>query len=184
MSTSRYIALLRAINVGGRTVRMEELRKLFDALGFAGTETFIASGNVIFESPARNAAALEKRIEAALEISLGYEVATFVRSPAELAAIAVHEPFARDELDLPGVALYIGFLRDPPGDDARQKLLALRSPIDDFHVHGRELYWLARGKMSESKISNVVLERILGTRTTMRNVTTVRKLAAKYPAWR
>jgi len=184
MSASRYIALLRAINVGGRTVRMEELRKLFAAMGFADSETFIASGNVIFESPARSSAEIEQQIEKGLETSLGYEVATFVRSPAELAAIAAHEPFARDELDRPGAALYIGFLRDAPGDDARQKLLALRSRIDDFHLHGRELYWLARERMSESKVSNAVLERILASRTTLRNINTVRKLAAKYPAER
>ena len=75
-----YIAFLRAINVGGRTVKMDRLRGLFEHLGYADVETFIASGNVIFQSPAEDTRALEQQIEAHLAASLGYEVATFVRT--------------------------------------------------------------------------------------------------------
>jgi len=179
---TRYIALLRAINVGGRTVKMEKLRELFDWMGFRSVETFIASGNVIFESPARDGASLEKRIEGALQTSLGYEVATFIRTPAEMAAVATHQPFPAAEIALPDAALYVAFLRVAPTDEVAGKLLALRGDLDDLHVLGRELYWLARHKMNESKINNTVLERILGSPATVRNITTVRKLAAKYPS--
>jgi hypothetical protein len=97
----RHIAFLRAINVGGRIVKMDRLRALFSDMGFTGVETFIASGNVIFESRA-GAAALEKRIQQQLERALGYAVVTFVRSPAEVARVARLEPFSKADLGAPG----------------------------------------------------------------------------------
>jgi len=88
----RFVALLRAINVGGHVVKMDRLRKIFESLGFSNVETFIASGNVVFESPATNPQTLEKQIESQLQKSLGYEVVTFIRSGSELAAIANYKP--------------------------------------------------------------------------------------------
>ncbi len=89
---ARHIAFLRAINVGGHTVTMDRLRRLFGKMGFRGVETFIASGNVVFDAPGSTATA-EKTIEAALGKALGYDVATFVRTPAELAAVTAYEAF-------------------------------------------------------------------------------------------
>lgn len=172
------IAFLRAINVGGRTVTMDRLRSLFEALGCASVETFIASGNVIFLSPVEDTRALEQQIEAHLRAALGYEVATFVRTTAELASVAVYQPFPQEEIE--SSTLYIGFLQTPPGDEALRKLAALQTPLDEFHLHGRELYWLCRTSISQSKVSGAQIERALGMPTTLRNVTTVRKLAARY----
>jgi uncharacterized protein (DUF1697 family) len=177
---SRYIALLRAINVGGHTVKMEDLRRHFADLGFANVATFIASGNVIFDTPEPDAAALERRIERHLRDTLGYEVATFLRTPAELAAVAQYQPFPGADLD-GAVGLFVSFLPRPPADEARRKVAALRTPTDDFHIHARELYWICRTRLSESRVSGALLEKTLGLPATMRNVTTVRKLAAKYP---
>ncbi len=174
----RVIALLRAINVGGHRVTMDHLRGLFEALGFSGVETFIASGNVIFQSPTTDTRALEQQIEAHLRQALGYDVATFVRTTVELAAVAAHQPLPTAEVD--GNRLYVGFLQTPPSDDARQKLLALQTPLDEFHVHNRELYWLCRTAISQSVVSGARIERALGMPITLRNVTTVRKLAEKY----
>jgi uncharacterized protein (DUF1697 family) len=178
----RYIAFLRAINVGGHTVKMDKLRALFAELKFANVETFIASGNVIFEAESTKPEALEKQIEDHLQKALGYAVATFIRTPAELAAVASYQPFPPAELDAAGSSLYVAFLPKPPTDEAQRKLLALSNGIDDFHVHQRELYWLARQGMGKSTISGGQLEKALGLPGTMRNITTVRKLAAKYPA--
>ena len=144
--------------------------------------TFIASGNVIFESPATDAQALEAEIEQHLRQSLGYAVATFIRSPAELAAIATYQPFPAADLAAGAHALYIAFLPAPPADEARHKLMAYRTAIDDFHVHVREVYWLGRAGIGQSTFSGALLEKTIGMPATMRNVTTVRKLAAKYPA--
>ena len=176
----KYVAFLRAINVGGHTVKMEHLRRLFEALGFSGVETFIASGNVIFDSPARNARALEKKIESSLREALGYEVATFIRTTGELAAVARLKPFPAAELEREGNVLYVAFLADRPGEEATRKLLSHVNEVDDFHVAGREVYWLRRTKVGESKFSGALLERALGAQATVRNSTTVRKLAATY----
>ena len=172
----RYVALLRAINVGGHTVKMDRLRDLFTAAGLASVETYIASGNVIFESDETDAAALERRIEAHLEAALGYAVGTFLRTPAELAAAAAREPFPRTD----GDALYVNFLRTPADPAAQARLAALETPSDRFSVAGRELYWWVAGRMSDSKITGPKLEKAAGQPMTSRNVTTVRTLAQKY----
>jgi uncharacterized protein (DUF1697 family) len=172
----RYIAFLRAINVGGHNVKMDHLRALFEDLGFSNVETFIASGNVLFDSPSADAVALEQRIEQHLKQALGYEVATFLRTPAELAAVVAHQPFPASD-PAAGHALTVTFLKAAPGEEARQKLLSLRNEIDDFHVHQREAYWLCATRTSDSKF--IGFERALRMPATSRNVTTVRKLGAK-----
>ena len=175
----RYVAFLRAINVGGHTVKMGVLRELFESLKLASVETFIASGNVIFDSRATDTAALETRIETHLEHALGYPVTTFLRTPSELAAIARYHPFGPVDPLAEGGALSVMFLKEPASDDARAKLLAARTAIDDFHCHARELYWWRRPPISESAVSGAMFEKALGAPGTMRNVTTVRRLVGK-----
>src|SRR5687768_9945680 len=109
---ARYVAFLRAINVGGRYVKMEELKRHFVEMGLEEVSTFIASGNVIFESRARDVPALERKIEQALKEGLGYPVATFIRSTQELAAVAEHDPFP----DCPDAGVYVAFLHDAPDE--------------------------------------------------------------------
>jgi uncharacterized protein (DUF1697 family) len=179
---ARYFAFLRAINVGGRTVKMDRLRAHFEAMGFADVSTFIASGNVIFDAPDTNPAALEARAEQHLRQALGYEVATFLRTPAELAAIAAHRPFAPEDLEAEAHRLYVMLLRAPLADGPRERLLALRTPADDLHVHGREVYWLCRVPFTDSPLAKAPLEKTMAMLSTTRNVTTLRKMAAKYPA--
>ena len=159
---------------------MDYLRRLFDALGFSNVETFIASGNVVFDSTSKNTKALEKKIERYLQETLGYEVATFIRSTTELATVAHYKPFIEAELKAEGNALYIGFLADSPGEEAKRKLRSLTTKVDDFHICGRELYWLRRRKISESEVSGALLAKTLGMQATLRNSTTVKKIAAKY----
>jgi len=175
----KTIAFLRAINVGGHNVKMEQLRALFEQLGFDAVETFIASGNVVFETDAAPDAALEADIEAHLRAALGYEVATFLRTDAEVAAVAAYEP-------LPAVAMAevaafnVGFLASPLTADEIAILTAFNNDIDDFHSHGREVYWLCRTKQSDSKFNNNAFERALRRRATFRGRNTVLRLAAKY----
>ncbi len=176
----RHIAFLRAINVGGRNVTMAALRELFESLGLAKVETFIASGNVIFECSSRSGAALQTKIEAHLRAALGYEVATFVRSDTEVNAIACYQPFSAAALAA-AEALNVAFLAEPVSADGLQALLHHRSDIDDFHTHGREAYWLCRKKQSESAFFKVGFEKALRMKTTLRNINTVRRLAAAYP---
>ena len=173
----RYVALLRAINVGKRIVKMDRLRAEFEAIGFQNVETLIASGNVFFDSPSKSAAALEKRIEAQLLESLGYEVDTYVRTPAELAAVCAIQPFADSPEHAASNALYVGFVKLPPAPEAIARLRNLGNGIDEFRVHGREYFWSSLNSMGQSKITGVMIERALGAASTARNITTVRKLA-------
>jgi uncharacterized protein (DUF1697 family) len=174
---ARYIAFLRAINVGGHIVKMDRLRRLFEDLELGNVETFIASGNVLFDSAARNASTLEARIEAHLERELGYEVATFIRTPAQLEAIGAYEPsaFARSG---PSNSLYVGFLKAAPGRDVAAKVLAYQNDIDAFDFNEREIYWSCAATAGTSKFSGAVLERTIKMPATFRNITTVRRLVA------
>jgi uncharacterized protein (DUF1697 family) len=174
----RFIAFLRAINVGGRTVKMDRLRALFADAGFRNVETFIASGNVIFDSPRKTTAGIERKIEGVLREGLGYEVASFIRSPGELQAIVLHGRLSGETTA--GTSVYVAFTRATPSAEAQSKLAALRSEIDDFIVEGREIYWISNTTMSQSTFSGALLERIIGMPATLRNITTVRKLADKY----
>jgi uncharacterized protein (DUF1697 family) len=176
---TQYVAFLRAINVGGHTVKMTDLRELFEALGFSSVETFIASGNVIFNSPVGDTAELEQRIETHLRESLGYPVATFIRSVPDLERIARHVPFQASELEN-GETVYIAFLQREPTDEAHQKLMSFRKATDDFHVHQCQVYWLCRTRFSDSTFSGAKLEKTLGMQATVRNSSTVKKMAAKY----
>lgn len=176
---AHHFAFLRAINVGGHTVTMARLREVFESLGFSGVETFIASGNVVFESAEASARALETRLETGLRDALGYEVVTFIRTPSEVAAIAAYAPFPAEAM-AQAKGVNVAFLRDEISAKTSQKLMGLRTEFDDFHAHGRELYWLCRTRQSDSKISNVLLEKSLGLRMTIRGENTVKKMAAKW----
>lgn len=176
---TRYIALLRAINVGGHNIKMETLRGHFEALGLDKVETFINSGNVIFETRAVQTGGLEKKIEAALRPAMGYEVTTFIRSAAEFAGLAAYQP-PFPPLPAEG-GLYVAFMQAPPGPPAQKNLAALETETDRFHVHNSEVYWWRAGRYSDSPLSSSGrFEKLLGAPATVRNSTTVQKLAAKY----
>ncbi len=175
---NRYVAFLRAINVGGHVVKMDRLRALFVELGFDGVETFIASGNVIFDAGRASAGAIERRIERHLAKSLGYEVATFVRSVSELASIAVYEPFGAGAVADDKGSLMVGFVGAPLPAERIRALAALETDTDRLHAKGREVWWLARAGVGKSPLGMAKLERALGGPATFRNVTTVRRLAA------
>ncbi|MEP6999158.1 MAG: DUF1697 domain-containing protein [bacterium] len=176
---TRYVAFLRAINVGGHTVKMDHLRALFDELRLGNVETFIASGNVLFDSSSKSIATLEARIERHLAQALGYEVATFIRPLDSLATVVESHPFNCFEQD--GHALSIGFLKVPCDAERSGRLASLQDGYDEFHLREREVYWLCHGRMSDSRVWGTVLDRALGAPVTFRNITTVRKLAATSP---
>ena len=176
-----FIAFLRAINVGGHNVKMETLRGLFVSLGFSNVETFIASGNVIFATTSPDTKALETRIAAHLRESLGYEVATFLRTNDEVQAIANYQPFASESLN-DAMALNVGLLAEPLDDETARKVMSYRNELDDLHLSGREVYWLCRMKQTESPFAKAGFEKIAKTKATFRGINTMRRIAAKYPA--
>lgn len=173
---TRYVAFLRAINVGGHTVKMDHLRGLFESLGFAEVETFIASGNVIFEMKEKDAAKLEKQIASHLEADLGYGVDTFVRTIQETAEIERRNPFQPKNKD---DSVYVAFLHEPLNAGRQSALMAVKNKMNDFAVIGREIYWL-RLNRDDSIFLKSSLEKILKVSTTVRNMTSIHKLVEKY----
>jgi len=174
----KYIAFLRAINVGGRRLKMDVLRQIFGGIdGVSDVETFIASGNVIFQSDSP-AKILEPQIETVLNDKLGYKVETFIRTPDELRQIGQSIPFSDYNPDAD--SLYVGFLQSVPSSDALAKLQKLETDIDFLHVNDTELYWLCRKSITESKVSGNKIEKVLGMPTTLRDISTVHKMTAKY----
>jgi uncharacterized protein (DUF1697 family) len=174
----RYVAFLRGINVGGHVVGKDALCKPFTALGLEEVESFIASGNVLFTARSGSATTWEKRLAERLEKALGYEVATFVRTGAEVAAIATYRPF---RAAVPaGGSLLIGFLEHPVAATDRKALDAFKSTTNDFHVEGREVYWLCKTPMLDSKLNYKVFEKTLKSRATFRNMNTIQRITKKY----
>ncbi len=180
----RYLAFLRGINLGKRRLKMDHLRELFVELGFTGVETFIASGNVIFADRARDPLKVAARIAAHLEARLGYAVDTFVRTPAEIAALAALRPFSAADMDAPENTVHVGFFAAPLPAALARAFAACRTETDELHVTGREYFWLCRGiKSHESKIWSMPAMRTLKLpSSSMRNLKTIRKLAELYPS--
>jgi uncharacterized protein (DUF1697 family) len=176
----KYIALLRAINVGGHTVKMDQLKKLFVKMGFDKVETFIASGNVVFESNLINHSSIKQIIEQELEKELGYKVATFIRTIKELKAIADYKPFKESDLSQIGNSLYIAFLDNQPTKVLQKKISILSDKVNEFHFNKKEMYWLCRKNFSDSGISGKTLEKALGAEITVRNSTSIRKMIARF----
>ena len=175
---AKYVAFLRAINVGGHVVTMENLRKLFSGLKFSNVETFIASGNVIFETKSAPDHRLEQKIEKHLEAALGYEVGTFVRSTEEIRAISEYPAFSKEALKL-ARAVHVGLMRKNLSADELQQAKIFASDADDFRVEGREVYWLCRIPTNESKFPRK-FEKLVDSAVTYRNINTMTRLAAKF----
>ena len=175
----KYIAFLRAINVGGHNVKMDDLKSVFERQGFRNVETFIASGNVIFDSDTHDPEVLEQKIESTLEETLGYEIATFLRSVEDVTAIAKYKAFDESRL-AESQALNVGFLKQALDKRSLAVLESFKNEIDDFHTAGREVYWFCKLKQSQSKFNNNVFEKALKLRATFRGMRTIERLATKY----
>lgn len=177
---TRYFCFLRAINVGGHTVTMPTLKKLFEAMDFRNVETFIASGNVVFETSRRDPRKIEETISKNLHKALGYEVHSFVRTRDELAAVESFQPFSAAKIEN-AMTYYIGFGTGPYGSVHKKNVAGLQTATDDLLASGHEIYWVCTTRSSESKVTGATIEKALGGRTTLRNINTVRRLLAKYP---
>lgn len=159
-------------------MKMDILRRLFESLGFSEVETFIASGNVVFNTRMKNSKALERKIEQRLQEELGYDVAVFIRTGAELAEIVSYEPFSKSEPDK-STARNVIFLADALDENLTKKVKDLSTDTDEFRVRGRETHWLRRRRQGVP-FTTVPLERVLGRLFTVRSADTVKKIADKY----
>jgi uncharacterized protein (DUF1697 family) len=172
-----YIALLRAVNVGGRNpVAMADLRDLAARVGLDDPRTLLQSGNLVFRS-ARAAAALERMLESEASARLGLDTDFMVRSAADWQAVIDRNPFPREAKDDPGHLLVMAFKRAPKSGDVK----ALQAAITGREVvraEGPHAYLVYPDGVGRSRLTTAVIERTLGTRGTGRNWNTVLKLAA------
>jgi uncharacterized protein (DUF1697 family) len=175
-----YVAFLRGMNLGGRRIKNEELRRHFEAMGCEEVATFRASGNVIFADPSgAEEEALAERVEAELDARLGYDVPVFLRSMEEVAAIAAHRPFDAKEIKRSQGKLQVSLLKGKPTAAQRRKVIALATDEDLLDLRGRELYWLPSGGLLESDLDLKAIERQLGP-DTRRTMATIEQIAAKH----
>jgi uncharacterized protein (DUF1697 family) len=175
----RFVAFLRGMNLGGRRIKNEELRRHFEEIGFEEVSTFRASGNVIFAAPKREAdAKLAARVETELGERLGYEVPVFLRSGEEVVAVVAQQPFDPKKVERSKGKLQVSFLKKKPSAAANKKVLALATDEDLLALEGRELYWLPSGGLLESDLDLKEIEKLLGA-DTRRTMGTVEQIAAK-----
>ena len=171
----RYAAMLRGINLGShKRISMADLRRLFEDLGAKNVQTYVVSGNVVFDSPGGSRADLAKKIRERIQAELGHDVAIVLRSAAELAAIAATKPFGDDD----DAHLYVTFLEEKPEASRVRDLDAAAFAPDEFEIRGTEAYLHFPNGYGRSKLSNEWFERKLGVAATSRNWRTVTALAA------
>jgi uncharacterized protein (DUF1697 family) len=175
----QYVAFLRGMNLGGRRIKNEELRGEFEALGLSAVACFRASGNVVFAAESESEAKLTARIEAGLGEALGYAVPVFLRSAAELSALAAHEPFDAAAVEAAKGKLQVALLPKKPTAKAGKAAMAEATDEDRLALEGRELYWLPSGGISDSDLNLKAIEAAVGP-WTMRTMGTVEQIVAKY----
>jgi uncharacterized protein (DUF1697 family) len=162
---STHVALLRGINVGGRTkVPMKDLRATFEALGFTDVATYIQSGNVVFDAKsAPKAAAIEGRIAR----TFGFDIAVVLRTPKELAGVIDANPFPDDT-----AKVHVMFLNQAPTAAAFAKIDSAAFAPDEFALGRKEIYMHLPNGVGKSKLPGALV-RPAGPEATLRNWRTV-----------
>lgn len=163
------MALLRGINLGKRRVTNARLGELFELAGCEGVSTFQAAGNVLFEDGPSVAV-----IRTTLEEGLGYDVAVYIRTAEEMARIASAPPFPGVHPQKPSSLLVTFFDGEVP-----KAVESASNDVDELRADGRELYWLALNGVAKTTLDWRPVEKHLPDLGTNRNITTVRKLAAR-----
>jgi uncharacterized protein (DUF1697 family) len=172
----RYVAFLRAVNVGKRRVDMATARKTLESLGYTDVASFVNSGNLLFTADGQPAK-LEKAIRAALEKEFGFEVTTFVRTAAQVHALATEKPFGKLK---PGHTHFVLLPLTRLTAAERRAVEAMSNERDEVVVRGRDVHWLIRDKSTETSLGPREWKQALPDNpTSARNVTMIERLAAK-----
>jgi uncharacterized protein (DUF1697 family) len=171
------VALLRGINVAGKkSVKMEDLRASFQALGFSRVRTYVQSGNVIFEAVKTSSNDLSGIIAEKFSKDFGFPILVILRTSDEIGRVVRDNPFLIEK-NVDHSKLHVTFLSSLPTKDATQKLDALTAHVDQFRVRGREIYLYCPNGYGRTKLSNNALEKQLSIGATTRNWKTVSSLA-------
>jgi uncharacterized protein (DUF1697 family) len=171
-----YISMLRGINVGGhKSIKMDQLRKSFEALGFEQVKTYIQSGNVVFGGGKLSTAALSRKIEATILSDFGFSVSVISRTQHEMERTIQNNPFLK-ESGVDETKLHVSFLSEAPAPLALKKMQALIAAPDQSRCVGKEIYFYLPNGVSQSSLWKTPWERTLSVLTTMRNWRTVNSL--------
>jgi uncharacterized protein (DUF1697 family) len=172
---SKYVALMRGINVGGKNMLpMAVLVELFSELGCSDVCTYVQSGNVVFGATEAVAKTLPEAVAKVIERRRKLKVPVVLRSARELERVAAANPYLRAGVD--PIELHVMFLADAPAKAAVAGLDGKRSPPDEFVVAGRDVYLRLPSGMARTKLSNAYFDSRLATVSTVRNWRTVLKL--------
>ncbi|MBU2912881.1 DUF1697 domain-containing protein [Reichenbachiella agariperforans] len=170
----KYVALLRGINVSGqKKIKMAELKVALEAAGLQSVQTYIQSGNIVFESEESEEQAAA-RIEGAIYGAYNFEVPTVVFEQSTLEGIRAAHPFRTQVEDTKG--LYVCWMLDEPAEDRLQLLADADLGGDEYQIIDHLIYTCYHRGMGKSKMDISFLEKKLKVRATSRNWNTVSKL--------
>jgi len=175
MQMTIYVSLFRSINVGGRTVRMNELKDLYEALGFKDVATYIQSGNVICTGDDTDKAQLTKQIEDGFAQKFGFHAKVIVRTPSELQETIANNPFQNQPTKEPN-RIAVLFLATRPESSSLEDLRKSYLGPEEFYLTGKELFIYYPDGMGRSKLTLTLIEKKLKTTGTARNLNTVLQL--------
>ena len=171
---TRHIALLRAVNVGGRKLPMAELRTLAGELGFEDAETYIQSGNLVFAAPGKPEA-LESKLETALESRFGFRCPVMIRTASQWAKLLAANPFAEASKAEPNRVL-VGVSKSDLASGAAEAIAARASAGERIESAGGALWFHYPAGVGTSKITPSLIDRAAGSPVTGRNWRTMLKL--------
>jgi len=178
MNTNRYIALLRGINVSGHKIlRMDALRACFEGLGCRNVQTYVQSGNVVFEAGAKDTARYAEEISKKIRRDFGFPVPVLLRTSDELQRIAQQNPFLKQP-EMDHTKLHVTFLSAPAAKSAADDLQGLAITPEQFQIRGREIYLYCPNGYGRTKLSNNAIEKKLHVEATTRNWKSVQALLA------
>jgi uncharacterized protein (DUF1697 family) len=167
----KYLALLRGINVSGKNkILMKDLKTLCESLGWVNVQTYIQSGNVVFESPAGSEPA--KGLSEEIRKTYGFDVPVVIRNLDELRRILAVEPFPGSDPAFQHVTL----LESQPEQGLVDAIPAEKYLPDCFLMHGKEIYLYCPGGYGNTKLNNTFFEKKLKTTATTRNRKTITEL--------
>ena len=168
-----YISMLRGINVGGqKKVRMADLKSLYKSLRLGNVQTYVQSGNVVFDSEEQDAEKLRKSIEAQIEATFGFSVPVLVRSADDFKNVIEHHPFANED----PIRVLVTFLYKHPEKSKRDELRLYEDIVDQFALGEQEIFLFCPGGYGRTKLSNTFFEKKLGVICTTRNWKSVNAL--------
>lgn len=167
------ITMLRGINVSGqKKIKMNELKNLYESLGFKQVQTYIQSGNVIFTTSLTDTSEIVNKIEEKIQQVFGYCVTIIPRTRDELESIVKKNPFKDKDLS----KVHVSFLSSDQFDYSEEELLKTKTGDEEFQILDKEIYLFLPHGSGRTKLTNNFFERKLGSKATTRNWKTINKI--------